>query len=108
MCYICCFFFFKQKTAYEMLIRDWSADVCSSDLLFTFGDRLSWRYRMGGMIPDWTRFSDPINSVHRPAQMAPVWFHVGRISGMPIDGAIWLDDPPGSSYPASIAVQAAA
>src|SRR3546814_10841065 len=29
----CCVFFFKQKTAYEMRISDWSSDVCSSDLL---------------------------------------------------------------------------
>src|SRR3546814_15102177 len=28
----CYFFFFKQKTAYEMRISDWSSDVCSSDL----------------------------------------------------------------------------
>src|SRR3546814_1063955 len=27
-----CVFFFKQKTAYEMRISDWSSDVCSSDL----------------------------------------------------------------------------
>src|SRR3546814_8323741 len=38
MCYLlreilCLFFFFKQKTAYEMRISDWSSDVCSSDLL---------------------------------------------------------------------------
>src|SRR3546814_2689785 len=37
MCYVCLFvclffFFFKQKTAYEMRISDWSSDVCSSDL----------------------------------------------------------------------------
>src|SRR3546814_7404730 len=39
MCYwlfVCCFcyffFLFKQKTAYEMRISDWSSDVCSSDL----------------------------------------------------------------------------
>src|SRR3546814_7562244 len=30
-----CFFFFKQKTAYEMRISDWSSDVCSSDLDMT-------------------------------------------------------------------------
>src|SRR3546814_4563589 len=30
-----CFFFFKQKTAYEMRISDWSSDVCSSDLADT-------------------------------------------------------------------------
>src|SRR3546814_1173883 len=32
-CYVLVFFFFfKQKTAYEMRISDWSSDVCSSDL----------------------------------------------------------------------------
>src|SRR3546814_20341494 len=31
-CGLCVFFFFKQKTAYEMRISDWSSDVCSSDL----------------------------------------------------------------------------
>src|SRR3546814_8452557 len=32
-----CFFFIKQKTAYEMRISDWSSDVCSSDLRITLG-----------------------------------------------------------------------
>src|SRR3546814_6352170 len=32
MCVVMCIFFFKQKTAYEMRISDWSSDVCSSDL----------------------------------------------------------------------------
>src|SRR3546814_4989722 len=32
MMYYGVFFFFKQKTAYEMRISDWSSDVCSSDL----------------------------------------------------------------------------
>src|SRR3546814_6870567 len=32
---MCCFFFFKQKTAYEMRISDWSSDVCSSDLTYS-------------------------------------------------------------------------
>src|SRR3546814_3095619 len=33
MLVLLCFFFFKQKTAYEMRISDWSSDVCSSDLM---------------------------------------------------------------------------
>src|SRR3546814_5778282 len=41
------FFFFKQKTAYEMRISDWSSDVCSSDLPSTpthcFGVRMATR-----------------------------------------------------------------
>src|SRR3546814_8695118 len=32
VCVSLCLFFFKQKTAYEMRISDWSSDVCSSDL----------------------------------------------------------------------------
>src|SRR3546814_9834591 len=37
VCFYYVFFFFKQKTAYEMRISDWSSDVCSSDLV---GDAL--------------------------------------------------------------------
>src|SRR3546814_8701574 len=36
--YCFCIFFFKQKTAYELRISDWSSDVCSSDLLRHVGD----------------------------------------------------------------------
>src|SRR3546814_9167348 len=36
-------FFFKQKTAYEMRISDWSSDVCSSDLLTCENERKSIR-----------------------------------------------------------------
>src|SRR3546814_5803202 len=49
-------FFFKQKTAYEMRISDWSSDVCSSDLLeryidqhaAPFRDALNDGYRFNG------------------------------------------------------------
>src|SRR3546814_11067959 len=44
------FFFFKQKTAYEMRISDWSSDVCSSDLL---GEALS------EALPDGSRPAPP-------------------------------------------------
>src|SRR3546814_10456386 len=40
------FFFFKQKTAYEMRISDWSSDVCSSDLMVVaaaIGDQVADR-----------------------------------------------------------------
>src|SRR3546814_5326816 len=41
------FFFFKQKTAYEMRISDWSSDVCSSDLQAA-GDGLCLHGRRAG------------------------------------------------------------
>src|SRR3546814_3149390 len=46
--YFLVFFFFKQKTAYEMRISDWSSDVCSSDLVQQF-DR-SDPYRFAGAV----------------------------------------------------------
>src|SRR3546814_5254011 len=41
--YIWFFFFFKQKTAYEMRISDWSSDVCSSDLIWRRARRSTFR-----------------------------------------------------------------
>src|SRR3546814_8093200 len=40
------FFFFKQKTAYEMRISDWSSDVCSSDLVRQRDDRLEVQHHL--------------------------------------------------------------
>src|SRR3546814_6229763 len=48
---IICFFFFKQKTAYEMRISDWSSDVCSSDL-FRRRRQMGARPRLRGRDPD--------------------------------------------------------
>src|SRR3546814_5588666 len=45
---ILAFFFFKQKTAYEMRISDWSSDVCSSDLIDPFRASAPGRHRRPG------------------------------------------------------------
>src|SRR3546814_3203401 len=42
VCVLLFIFFFKQKTAYEMRISDWSSDVCSSDLSELRGSRQSY------------------------------------------------------------------
>src|SRR3546814_9468656 len=55
------FFFFKQKTAYEMRISDWSSDVCSSDLLV--GDLLVAR-----LVLDHIGLVAHRESVHAPAE----------------------------------------
>src|SRR3546814_10974762 len=59
------FFFFKQKTAYEMRISDWSSDVCSSDL--SCGG-----FRRGGVgglaaadLPQPVLKTDPVKAVER-------------------------------------------
>src|SRR3546814_6232058 len=53
-------FFFKQKTAYEMRISDWSSDVCSSDLSVDFrrgGDEMS-RVATIGTVVERDRFGN--------------------------------------------------
>src|SRR3546814_6974315 len=45
-----CFFFFKQKTAYEMRISDWSSDVCSSDLVAGEGPKAIGLINQIGMV----------------------------------------------------------
>src|SRR3546814_3211773 len=69
------FFFFKQKTAYEMRISDWSSDVCSSDLKMLvygahFAEDLEDAKHFGWDIPkatfDWVKLRDNVlNDVDR-------------------------------------------
>src|SRR3546814_3638978 len=67
------FFFFKQKTAYEMRISDWSSDVCSSDLISAFRLRKA-EIRRGHKSND--RISDMLEELHRT-----LFAEIGRASG---------------------------
>src|SRR3546814_4212895 len=90
------FFFFKQKTAYEMRISDWSSDVCSSDLVTRLARALEKPHRIGiefladlidrahrnerilefvrGFLLDLA--AAPVDAIHRPA--ADIFLHIGR------------------------------
>src|SRR3546814_3167088 len=68
------FFFFKQKTAYEMRISDWSSDVCSSDLADHVGfwaglakKELAWQ----------TPFTQSLDDSHAPNYR---WFADGKLN----------------------------
>lgn len=45
--------------------------------------------------------------IHRPIQMAPLWVQASAVTGMPVEPMIWANDPPASSWPACLAVNAA-
>ncbi|MBO9657772.1 MAG: DsbA family protein [Chitinophagaceae bacterium] len=83
----------------------WGMETAIKKLQATFDATVRWRYCMCGLIPDWKHFSDPVNSVQRPAQMGPVWMHAQAVSGASFDTTLWFKDPPSSSYPACIAVK---
>src|SRR3546814_6562148 len=99
-----CFFFFKQKTAYEMRISDWSSDVCSSDLKVsgTDGNAVFYTARNGFR---WIKGEDNIGTYEVPGQNG--WrSSFCRTCGSPTphtdrDGKIFfipaglLDDDPG-------------
>src|SRR3546814_2021176 len=99
------FFFFKQKTAYEMRISDWSSDVCSSDLAQRAMRVIRGRARRDAVDPERvgmmgfsagghvcadlaTRFArvvyDPVDASDRlsarPFVAAPIYPEIGRAS----------------------------
>src|SRR3546814_1777456 len=65
-------FFFKQKTAYEMRISDWSSDVCSSDLVRRVAGQVAGRVRNAVRLlrlpAERTVARDTTGHRHRPAQ----------------------------------------
>jgi hypothetical protein len=67
-----------------------------------FGDNLSWTYVMGGLARDYTKLPGGA------ADVLAVWLGVLGEGGMPLDPRLWLEGPIGSSYPACMAVKAAA
>src|SRR3546814_18731529 len=68
MWYVFVFFFFKQKTAYEMRISDWSSDVCSSDLVHPgLGRGVAGLPELAGLPVHRTDVDDPAESARRHA-----------------------------------------
>jgi putative protein-disulfide isomerase len=86
----------------------WAFEPQWRRFLFEFKGRIKYRFCMAGLLPSWDNYNDSLNSVTRPLQMGPVWMHAKQLSGMPFEQNIWMQDPPSSSYPACIAVKAAA
>jgi putative protein-disulfide isomerase len=86
----------------------WALEPVWRQIRQRHGSRITWTVVLGGMIESWASFRDPMNDVGSPPQLAPLWHYAGRSTGVAIDPHIWHTDPPASSYPASVAVKAAA
>jgi putative protein-disulfide isomerase len=76
----------------------WGAEPGLRRLQAEFGDSLAITYVMGGLARE---FRKPLETMRHVLDAADA-------SGMPVDPRVWLDAPPRSSYPASLAVKAAA
>src|SRR3546814_5601331 len=83
------FFFFKQKTAYEMRISDWSSDVCSSDLTaLSLRGTISWP-GFGKHGEDWLGFVFVVTAfTGTPLQRNPEgtleWVAIDRLHELPM------------------------
>src|SRR3546814_5011031 len=64
LCSVLCFFF-KQKTAYEMRISDWSSDVCSSDLFLPLVDPREAMQAPPGRLSDGRGYRGRLQPVER-------------------------------------------
>jgi putative protein-disulfide isomerase len=76
----------------------WALEPAVRRLRVEFGAAVAITYVMGGLARE----------VGDPVVTARAWLEAGTKSGMPVDVRLWLESPPASTYPACLAVKAAA
>lgn len=86
----------------------WAMEPQMRKLRYLLRGRLKINYVMGGLLRDWNHFSDGMNNINRPSQFGPLWMEAKQRSGQPIEESLWILDPVDTSYPACLAVKAAA
>src|SRR3546814_1689855 len=67
------FFLFNKKTAYEILISDWSSDVCSSDLMQDFTNEMRQEYAVAATVVQRPDFLEGVRAVLIDKDNAPKW-----------------------------------
>lgn len=85
----------------------WGSEPIMRRVEARYGDQLRIEFVMGGLIEDFDEFYDAANDISEPHEVAPHWEAAAEKHGMPVDAGIWDEDPPTSTYPASIATEAA-
>jgi len=90
----------------------WGSEPVMRHIEAVFGDQVSFGFVLGGLVPDVSKFSDPLNNIGGPdfaRQVAAHWEEASKRHGMPVDASVWLDmkDEFKSTWPASVAFKAA-
>jgi putative protein-disulfide isomerase len=93
--------------------RSWAAEPAVRKLMVEFGDRLQWTWVMGGLARDLTQgYEDAdagIGTSETPfPKLVAQWLAVADEGRMPLDPRLWTEGPIRSTYPACMAVEAAA
>jgi protein-disulfide isomerase-like protein with CxxC motif len=87
----------------------WAAEPMVRKLMVQFGERLRWTFVMGGLARDWSAAAGGAGGEQEVrARLVREWLEVADRTGAPLDPLLWIDSPIDTSYPACIAVKAAA
>jgi putative protein-disulfide isomerase len=85
----------------------WALEPIVRRLMSEFGEGLSWTYVMGGLARNYDEgVTGDKGEVY--SRLILHWLDVADVGGMPLDPRLWTEGPIGSSYPACMAVKAAA
>ena len=85
----------------------WGSEPVIRHLRVAYGDQVRVEYVMGGLVEDFDEFYDAANDIGAPSEVAPHWAEAADHHGMPVDTVVFDEDPPQSTYPASVAFAAA-
>jgi putative protein-disulfide isomerase len=85
----------------------WALEPIVRRLMVEFGEGLAWTYVMGGLARNYDQ-GDTGDKGEVYSRLISHWLDVADVGGMPLDPRIWTEGPIGSSYPACMAVKAAA
>lgn len=83
----------------------WVIQPILRKLKLEYGDSIEMEYHMGGLLPSWKNYDKGI--IKTPQDAARHWEEVNLSQKMILSGDIWIEDPLHSSYPPSIAFNAA-
>src|SRR5215213_4757170 len=88
----------------------WSAEPVVRKLMTEFGDALRWRFVMGGLARDLAPGESPAAPLPAEARagLMDEWLRVSARTDAPLDPLIWVESPLRTTYPACMAVKAAA
>lgn len=86
----------------------WTTEPVVRKLTVEFADSLAWTYVMGGLARDFSRDADGASDPDAHRKMMLEWLDAAGEGQMPADPRLWTEGPISSSFPACMAVKAAA
>jgi predicted DsbA family dithiol-disulfide isomerase len=86
----------------------WKTEPAVRKLMVEFGDSLSWTWVMGGLARDFERDANGNANPDAHRELVLEWLDAADSGQMPVDPRLWTEGPISSSFPACMAVKAAA